>query len=254
MLNISKNIKYLLFLGSGRTGSTLVGQLLNNHPEMLITNETRILQKSYKENKKISNYIESLAYTAYETMKKGTIQYDKIDKKDNQKRWQRDWTDSSKLSILEKKEIKYIGDKKQGGNTSLLIENKEKIINLIDIDFLPVTVVRDPAQVFKSYLILNNNIKSPSDGDFIEHMIAGIDYVKENKGIIINYNLLIEDVDYWCEDLCKKLNIENDLIWLTIVKDIVKFDKTHYIMTKDEQDYLYSLNNYENLVKKIKEK
>lgn len=251
MIKLSKNLKYILFVGSGRTGSTLVGQLLNNHPEILLTNESRVLQKSFQDNIKISNYIENISRIAYRTMLNGTDQYDAIGKKENRDRWQRDWKDSSKIKTIQKKEIKYVGDKKQGGNTSLLIEDAERVFSLLDIEFLTITVVRDPMQVFKSYFLLNHDMKKSAD-ILIRDMTFGYDFTRSQNGIVVSYESLLADTELWCKNICKKLNIENDLEWVSLVKDIVSNKKQPHKLTKEEKDYILSLEEYNSLIKKIK--
>lgn len=251
MPKLSKDLKYILFVGSGRTGSTLVGQLLNNHPEILITNESRILQRAYQEDKKISNYLGVLSNNAYNTMINGTGQYDAEGKSKNRQRWQRDWKDSSKIKIIQKKEIKYIGDKKQGGNTSLLIEDKEKIIDLLDMEFLTMTVVRDPMQVFKSYFVLNGDMKKSAD-TLIRDMTFGYDFTRSTGGIVVSYESLLEDVDKWCESICKKLKIENNLSWVSLVKEVVSSSKVPHRLNQKEIDYITSLKEYNLLLEKIK--
>ena len=48
MIVHKKNNNYLVFVGSGRTGSTLVGQLLNKHPNIAISSELRVLTNALK--------------------------------------------------------------------------------------------------------------------------------------------------------------------------------------------------------------
>ena len=52
MIVHKKNNNYLVFVGSGRTGSTLVGQLLNNHPNIAISSELRVLTNALKKIKR----------------------------------------------------------------------------------------------------------------------------------------------------------------------------------------------------------
>ena len=57
MIMNKKNNNYLVFVGSGRTGSTLVGQLLNKHPNIAISSELRVLTNALKKNKKVKKYL-----------------------------------------------------------------------------------------------------------------------------------------------------------------------------------------------------
>ena len=60
MIVHKKNNNYLVFVGSGRTGSTLVGQLLNKHPNIAISSELRVLTNALKKNKKVKKYLKKI--------------------------------------------------------------------------------------------------------------------------------------------------------------------------------------------------
>ena len=244
------NITYLLFVGSGRTGSTLVGQLLNCHPNIMITNESRVLQDAIKSGVKISQYIPGLMNIAHQTMTNGTSQYDRHGKKEHTQKWQRDWVDVSKIANIDKGEIKFIGDKKQGGNTSLLIENESAVRSAIDTNFIPITVIRDPNQVLASYIRLNNDVKKSCD-IVMRDMSAGHDFAIQNNGIVMRYENLLNDPRKWCNDICNRLGIAINDDWISLVTSTVNSDKKDYILSEQDRSYFESLPDYDSLVKKM---
>jgi len=243
-------ITYLLFVGSGRTGSTLVGQLLNCHPNIMITTESRVLQDAIQNGNKISSYIPALMNIAHHTMTKGTAQYDVPGKLEHTQKWQRDWVNISKVSNIDKGEIRFIGDKKQGGNTSFLIKSESTVRSVIDLDFIPITVVRDPHQVLASYIRLNGDIKKSCE-IVIRDMIAGYDFAKSNNGIITRYeNLLARPCD-WCLNICQRLGINDHKDWNSLVKNTVNNDKKDYALSNSDMSYFKSLPEYSSLVNKM---
>ena len=244
------NITYLLFLGSGRTGSTLVGQLLNCHPNIMITNESRVLQESIKSGIKISKYIPALMNIAHNSMTQGTSQYDAPGKSDHTQKWQRDWVDISKIANIDKGEIKFVGDKKQGGNTSLLISDKGAVMSAIDIRFIPITVIRDPHQVLASYIRLNGDIKKSCD-IVMRDMSAGYDFTIQNNGIVMRYENLLNEPRKWCNDICNRLGIAINDDWISLVVNTVNSGKKDYILSDHDLSYFESLPDYDSLIKKM---
>ena len=56
---------FLLTLGYGRSGSSMLGNILNQHPNCLITMESRFLGNYYKDNNKETKLLSQLIKKAY---------------------------------------------------------------------------------------------------------------------------------------------------------------------------------------------
>jgi len=244
------NITYLLFLGSGRTGSTLVGQLLNCHPNVLITNESRVLHRAVASRTKLSDHLSALMEVAHQELQKGTRQYDSPGKAAHTRRWQRDWVNLSEVSKPEKGTIKYIGDKKQGGNTALLLENEEAVLDCIDFEYIPITVIRDPHQILASYIRLNDDAEE-SCKIVIRDTIAGYDFTKKKDGIITRYEELLNSPEAWCRSITSRLQIECDESWTTLVKSSVNSEKQGYELSDDVGRYFRSQARYSEMMTKM---
>lgn len=239
-IKLSKDFRYLLFTGSGRTGSTLIGQLLNNHPEILISNEIRALNYCLDNSTKLSNLIENIANRSYDEYLNGTLKYDQNHSKKSREVWQRDWVDISKIKKIEKKNINFIGDKKQGGNSELLSRNPE-LLNFIDVSFLPISVVRHPERVFSSYFRVNNDLDKSIETT-IKNMTFGYEFVLKHKGVILNYDSLLKDSSKWCMNVYEKLGLQKNQDWEDIVKKSLNSDKKEL---KINDEYLNSFRSHQ---------
>ena len=267
-LELSSDFKYLLFLGSGRTGSTLVGQLLNCHPNVMITNESRILRMAVEKRDDMMNYIPHLMEVAYRTLAYGTQQYDPpanrfkgTSKSDHQRiiynknkhaeKWQRDWFNVSTICDIEKGIIEYVGDKKQGGNTQLLMEDESAVLMALgNVNFIPITVTRDPHHVLKSYIKLNGDVSKSADL-ILSRMPAAHDFTREHGGIITRYENLLANPRQWCANMCVKLGLSSPNSWVEIVETAVNSGKTVSPLSDDELHFFKSCAGYDDLVKKI---
>lgn len=247
---LNNNLIFLLFVGSGRTGSTLTGQILNLHPNILITTESRVLQHSFYNNISVKKLLPELKKIAIHEHIHGTRQYDIPGQEKNKLKWQRDWVSTSELSKYDKKDILYIGDKKQGGNIELIIKNRKKVEKLLDVNYIPISVLRSPEQVLASYLRLGKNISEACDILFT-NMISGFNFTKEKNGILLKYEFLLNNTEEWCNNVCQILRIENCDKWIKDVKYIVNCDKKNYTLNNKELEYITNRPEYKDLIDKI---
>jgi len=204
-------LKYLFFVGSGRTGSTLLGQILNNHPSCLIANEQRFLQSVVDvKNNNFNNFnleLKNLAEKAYSNYMNGlgkNFQY------------QKDWKDHS--IKIKKNKIKFIGDKKQGGNAQVYRSNTELFKKLIEkigeekVYF--IQIVRNPDASISSYQNSHNFDYETAKQKVLEDTKTGYDIIKKFKnGKIVYYEDLILDPDKFLSNLVDYLEIECNKQW-----------------------------------------
>jgi hypothetical protein len=243
-----KNIKYLLFVGSGRTGSTLVGQLLNQHPEILISNEERILNKCLDENQKISQFFYKIKNSAMNDYIYGSLKYEReFNSVERAKKWQKDWKPiSGDDKVLKSKNLKYIGDKKQGGNSSIL-RSHPNILSLIDISFIPISIIRHPHQVFQSYINVGLE-KNEASNKTINDLLFGLDFVKKHNGVYFRYEDILENTDLWCDKISSKLELMPSNNWKELVRKTVTLKKQNYNTDESDLTILKKTKGYNRLI------
>ena len=127
-MKINQDHNFLFFIGTGRTGSTLIGQLINHHPSCLISNESR-----YLDNVIIGKISDDTAYRrmvrqAYEQFIYGLR--NSSHHKDTISRYQTRWRSIQKKNapIFNKSNINLVGDKKAGGTTHIFRSQPEEFL------------------------------------------------------------------------------------------------------------------------------
>lgn len=225
----NNNPRYLLFVGSGRTGSTLVGQLLNYHPQILISNEIRILDRAVQSGTGVDQFFEEITHASMARLRRPSLQ-----KRFNPfgalraRRWQRDWRDTSesyrRSSVKKSTSILYLGDKKQGGNTRLLIRDRAAVMDALEmVDWMPISVLRDPREIVISSLRIN-----AVDSDILrglQHFESGMEFVQEQGGVFVDYNRLLKNSHGVAVELCENLGVVQTPEWLSLVTATVKKQK-----------------------------
>ena len=224
-----------------------MGQLLNSHPELLVSNEARVLEHCLVTGKNVSSIIDALASISMSEFENGTLKYDQNFNEENTRLWQRDWTNISKNRLPKKKKIRYIGDKKQGGNSELIM-NSPHVLSLIDMPFKPVTVIRNPEQVYASYLRINGDPEK-SANTTITNMQFGLNFAKNNDGIISSYDKLLESPKKWADEICDDFEIERSAEWIELVTSSVVKHKKPFRLSGEHAVYFQSHPEYKSLMK-----
>ena len=235
----TKNAHYLLFVGSGRTGSTLVGQLLNYHPQFLISNEIRVLDRAVKSGTGVEQFYKEITQDSATRLRRTSPQkhfnfFGALRERLRYKKWQRDWRDTSasyrRSPLRKSNSIRYIGDKKQGGNTSLIIRDRAAVINAMKmVTWVPISVLRDPREIVMSSLRINASQSDVLRG--LQHFESGIEFVQEQDGIFVDYNRLLENSHGVAVELCEKLGVVQSSGGLRLVNATVKKSKRTKIST-----------------------
>lgn len=142
--------KVLFFVGSGRTGSTLIGQLINYHPECLIGNEYNIARKVIEESKSFEKEILKMSISAYKNFNNGfstktTNQF--------QKKW-KNLTTLSNEKIFLKRDIKLVGDKIGGRLNNIYVKYPNELTSMFNQinNLFFLFVIRNPVNAAKSFL------------------------------------------------------------------------------------------------------
>jgi len=239
----SKNIRQLYFVGAPRTGSTLLGQILNYHPQCLISNESRYLQKILRNGhnpQQAFNEMVQEAIHQFELSLEHTPRFNqKIDT--YQPKW-KSFNSFKNDPEFNKSEIRVIGDKKAGGNVQVYREDPaifQKFIDQVGPYFLFIT--RNPVNTAKSYL------KSHGAGTFDQAMAKILDDTRAaieiqnitDKYKIVYYEDLQKTGNEVLTNICRFIELNESTTWCDKVLSVV--DKDDEI--DDEDKPLYDIMN-----------
>lgn len=145
----------LIFIGSPRTGSTILGQLLNYHPQCLIATESRLITKvvcqGYSFDKALLN-LQKSALSQFYTGLENDRKYGKT-----LGIYQKKWVPMSELAknpLFQKKKIKVLGDKKAGGVTAAYLEQPKGVESFLlsNRGCRLIQIIRNPVAAAVSYI------------------------------------------------------------------------------------------------------
>jgi len=197
-----KNLNcFLLFLGRGRSGSSLCGGLISTHPNVILAHEKEFKNFEFDDEKEL-----------YQMLFDATNQKQFIWKP---LRELSTWRDMKKYN-----DIRVIGTKKQG----TLIENLKsklsipvKFINIYRNPFDNISTIYNKSQWTK-HVKRGTNMKSIDKA--ISYYFTGIKMTQEviNREITLNikHENVVTNTGYVIEEICSFLNIP-------IIEDHVKF-------------------------------
>lgn len=221
-------MKYLFFIGSGRTGSTFLGQVLNYHPNCLISNESRFLDKVVKQKCSTDLAFSHLYEEATRQFESG-LENTGYKISQYQKRW-KEMGHLSELPEFNKKEIVVIGDKKAGGTTSIFREHKQEFLDFVTKNkFYFLHLVRNPAVAARSYMkshgyeTYEKACKKVLDDSILASTLE--DYVDPDLYLRVYYEDLLDNFDTTIKNINSWLGLETDSEWLRhIQKTLNKSD------------------------------
>jgi hypothetical protein len=156
----------VLFVGAPRSGSTLVGQLLNHHPACLIANEHAVLPRWCAGEASFDALLQSAAHEAWRLRSSGLESDERFAPELG--RYQRKWRSFAPLRAVVRHApptpITVVGDKKAGGNTKAFGAHPERVSALIRRDerIRLVQVERDPLCAAKSLMRSHGHADLPS--------------------------------------------------------------------------------------------
>lgn len=183
---------YLVFVGSGRTGSTLLGQLLNKHPNIAISSELRVITNAFKKNKKVNKYLKEIARVS-STESFVPHKYIDNDKNPQFLKWQKDWV-IPEINFSEKypkEKILIYGDKKQGGNTQAFIQDESKVWDLLSgLNLKFISINRHPYSILNSYKNVGFDIDEYVD-EYIGIQKKANKIIQEQNGLSLYYEELL---------------------------------------------------------------
>lgn len=143
----------LLFIGSPRTGSTLLGQILNYHPQCLIAFEENVVARHLVKFISFDKLLACLERNARESFEQGLEMTGRMNASVYQPRW-RSFADLRTNPVFKKQDIAVIGDKKAGGTAATAQKHPETFIRLIknNPSFKLLQVIRNPISAAFSYM------------------------------------------------------------------------------------------------------
>lgn len=256
MFNIRKyryinNSKVLIFIGSPRTGSTLLGQLINYHPQCLIANEYSLITKVVKNGKNYKRELKKLYDIALEQFNKGLENCNHFGKTINI--YQPKWKNMSKLArntIFEKKDIRVIGDKKAGGTIKTFLNNKNEVINFFNkhSEIITIQILRHPIDAAKSYMKSHNISTFEEAINYImlyTYEAYELSKMINNKSILLYYEDLISNSEDVLKSIFNDLNLDISQEWLSEIVNVITKDKNQGTYTEKEIEiYMKLLNNF----------
>lgn len=225
---------FLFIVGSGRTGSTLLGQLINYHPQCLIAQEYWLARKVVIEKGTFVQHIKDLAYNALEQFECGLEKHHKFGEKIErfQPRWQKMGL-LNKEKKFEKGTIKVLGDK-IGGRLSFTYqeapEKCEDFFNALNnVRF--IQLLRNPVDSGVSYLKSHGHQFS----EFNESCEAVINYHLQSNEMLENikkpylimyYEDLLSDTKRELKEIFNWLGLDCSEEWLEKISTVVNTSGT----------------------------
>lgn len=222
---LEKNI--LVFVGSPRTGSTLLGQIINYHPNCLISNESNFVKRVVQENKKIENVLNDIYNEAQKQFNNSLENDKKYGKTIN--RYQPKWKDMQYLTDdidFKKEQILYLGDKKAGGVSKVFKEFPEKTTEFFNHNdkIKVIQIIRNPINAAKS-LMKSHNVKNFEDAckEIIEMTDIADQLIKKvkNPSLQIYYEDLLQNPKEEIKKVIEFLALETKESWIEKISSIV---------------------------------
>lgn len=204
-----------MFIGHGRTGHSLVGSLLNAHPQMVVSHELHAL-----------NYINSPFLLTQEQLFALILHRD--DEFTNQGReWVKYKYDITGARQGEFEEIRVIGDKKGGDSSSILRSNPELLQNLremLDVPIRVIHVVRNPFDTIASQRQLwEKSWNQLTDGYFSDaDTVEGVHgQLSSDEFYRMTYDEFVADTPGILSELCDFLGVNPSQKYLESCDDFV---------------------------------
>lgn len=237
------NSFFVLTLGYGRSGSTMIGHILNQHPNCLMSTEFKFLNKYVKNKTREEVLLKELINAAQKEYKFGSKKLSNKHQKDI-------IIPSIKYS---KDKIRVVGDKKSGGNTSIFIKDSkftEKFIKTNE-NLKFIINLRNPYNIMCScrksknfngasayYSINENSSDLEIFKDILYYQNYCINFYKKykNRCLLIYYDDVINNTDEILRSLFSFLEV-----------DI--FPSLNYLVHTTKKEDLTMPENYENELK-----
>lgn len=249
-LDLSTDFRFLFFIGSGRTGSTLFGQILNFHPNCLISNESRFLERVLKKKTTIELAFQAMCRDARHQFDQGLEHSNHY--RTSIAQYQPRWKPMSGLHAEEgflKRIITVIGDKKAGGATKALRRHKEPFEALLaaNSNVYLLQMIRDPATAALSYL---RSHQIPTFEEACEKVIKDTATAHqlsslEHRYRHVFYEDLLDCPEEQVTDTCRWLGLPAEKSWIEKIVSVV--DRTPSLLPAHQRRVANRLLERENV-------
>lgn len=233
--DIFKNLEtYCMFIGYPRSGHSLVGSLLDAHPEMIIAHEVNALKlfaRGFTARKIYYLLLKSSQRQAQAGRRETKYSY----QVPNQ--WQGKFTT-----------LKVIGDKKGSGSNSIIRNNPEILDILRDRVNLPIKfihVTRNPFDNITTMMFKNKNALEYSIHSYLEKCQTVANFkqrIESNNFYEFRHEALIEQPQTILKQLCAFLNLAAPQDYLDDCASIVfsspKQTRFNYKWTKESINFV----------------
>ncbi len=214
---------FCLFIGHGRSGSTLVGALLNAHRNVVLSNELDVLHYAERglPRNDLFNHVRLTARSQarHGSTGGGGYAYAVPDQ------WQG-----------RHDHIHIIGDRKAGATAIQLYRNPELLRRLQDVVQLPlrfVCVVRNPFDSLTTTFKRTSHRATKSGDEYLRALVetyfnrwAAVEFVFNELGedhvIFVRHDAVLEDTESRLAELCEFLRIDADPGYLASCAGIVR--------------------------------
>lgn len=207
---------YCLFIGHGRTGHSLVGSLLNGHPEMVVSHELDALRLLHRAQVPVSRD------QLFSAILQRDAEFTGLG---------REWTnysyDVDGTAQGEFDGLRVIGDKKGGGSTRRLGQYPELLGTLRETVSVPlrvVHVVRNPFDTLAS----RRKMKDTWQEYGVEKFFANADNVElvaemldDDELFRLRHEAFVSDTTGVLSDLCAFLGVDADEEYLSTCAEFV---------------------------------
>tara|TARA_A100001011_G_C14309259_1_gene844738 strand:+ start:3124 stop:3963 length:840 start_codon:yes stop_codon:yes gene_type:complete len=246
--------KFLFTIGAPRSGTSMLGNILNQHPNILLSHENRTLQKILENNFSFRNAVQSC-------VEQSILEHENI-KKIKFRNFQSRWIKNTNYKKVEKEKIEVIGDKKSGGNAILYKKFSDNFENLIKKNnkILFLAIIRNPYNAAKSYLKSHpHEVKNLNEAvdKILERNFYALKLKKKfsDRVKIIHYENFLNNPKENMINICRFLEIKVSEKWLNFIN--LNYQKKNtsykancsskeltYIKNKIDPDYINYYNKY----------
>jgi hypothetical protein len=236
--------KILIFVGSPRTGSTLLGQVINYHPSCYISNESNLVQRLVYSKEKLQKVLNSIYIDAKKQFQQSLENDKKYGKTIN--RYQPKWKDMQHLTNdpdFQKGEILYLGDKKAGGTSKVYQDAPEDTIEFFNQNqnVKIIQIIRNPINAAKS-LMKSHNVDTFDSAchQIIEKTYLANDLISKvnNESLQIYYEDILSNPQKEIAKVLNFLALETKSEWVEKISSII----TSQDNTDFSQDELATMN------------
>ena len=218
-LKLAKDFRLLFFVGSERSGTTLFGQILNYHPNCLVANESKFLEKVLRKGRSSAEAFTAMCDQAKHQFESGLENADHY--RTSVPRYQPRWKPMGHLTQADeftKGELLVVGDKKARSAIKTFDRDRAGFMSFLaeHPNVYLLQMVRDPAAAGLSYM---KSHEIPTFREACERIINSSRIADELSSIGSRYHRvfyedLLESPHEQIRTTCEWLGLPITEVWL----------------------------------------